>query len=278
MTVTSDKRQATSNGWTTQKSNELFFPRIGSILLLLSLVTCHLSPVTCQAAQLPSLFRGVVVADSPLGVRVVSVEAASQAALADLRPEDVIVSVDGREVRSIDAFSSLSTAMQGKMLSATVIVFRNGSPRQLQLHVYSYPIVRMWGVQFIPDHDLRFAEPRVGLEYWRRLGRGFEEARKPSEALNAYLNGLHHAPDDLATAFRISELSFQESRRHLASRQLLEGVASLRQALLIVEKLFDAPLTDEQMAAIKRELQATLDALRQVSGPERSRLDLQTNV
>ena len=36
--------------------------------------------------QLPSLFRGVVVAEGPVGVRVVRVEETSQAYLADLRP------------------------------------------------------------------------------------------------------------------------------------------------------------------------------------------------
>jgi len=67
-----------------------------------------------MAGQRPSLFRGVVVADSPLGVRVVSVEDASQASQADLRPEDIIIRVDGADVGSIDAFAMFSEALKGR--------------------------------------------------------------------------------------------------------------------------------------------------------------------
>jgi hypothetical protein len=127
----------------------------------------------------------VVVADSPLGIRVIRVEDASQAAHADLRPEDVIVSVDGRNIRSIDEFAQLSMAMRGTTKRATVLIFRNGSPRELSLHVYSYPLLDTWGIEVVPDYDLRFADPAIGRDYWARLGRGFLEADKPSEALNA---------------------------------------------------------------------------------------------
>jgi len=64
----------------------------------------------------------VVVADSGLGVRVVSVEEGSQPHQADLRAEDVIVQVDGREVHSIDEFAILSRAMKGRATRATVRV------------------------------------------------------------------------------------------------------------------------------------------------------------
>src|SRR3989338_1779375 len=98
-----------------------------ALLLTLSPVTCHLSPWIACANQLPSLFRGVVVADSSLGVRVVSVEEASQAALSDLRPEDLIVRVDDTDVHTIDEFSTVSTAMKGRAISAAIVVVRAGA-------------------------------------------------------------------------------------------------------------------------------------------------------
>ena len=242
------------------------------LLFFLSLVTCHLSPSSVFAAQLPSLFRGVVVADSPLGVRVVSVEETSQAFLADLRPEDIVIRVEGTEIHSIDEFSTLSQALQGRVLSTTVLVFRNGVPRELALHLYSYPILRTWGLEFVPDHDLRFGQARVGLDYWRRLARGFDEAGQSAQALNAYLNGLHNVPDDLDTALKVAELSSRISQQHLGegalapSHQdrmtgLAEGIASLRDALLIMQKLFDYQLSEDQLRAIKLQLQETRRAL-----------------
>ncbi len=215
-----------------------------------------------SAAQVPSLFRGVVVADSPLGVRVVSVEESSQAFLADLRPEDLIVRIQGQDVHSIDEFAVLSNDMRARAVAATVVVFRNGTPHELKLHAYSYPILREWGVEFVPDHDLRFAQPQIGLDYWTRLGRGFEEAGKLPEALNAYLNGLHNVPRDAATALKVAELFSRVSHQRLAEGALAEGIVSLRQAVLVTEKLFDYPLTDEQLQTIRRQLQETVSAIR----------------
>lgn len=214
------------------------------------------------AAQLPSLFRGVVVADSPLGVRVVSVEESSQASLADLRPEDLIVRVRNTDVRSIDEFAAVSTALKGRAISATVVVFRNGAPLALTLHLYSYPVLRGWGVEFLPDHNFRFAEPSVGRDYWFRLGRGFEEAGKPREALDAYLNGLHNVPTDMALGLKAALLFAKAGQEQLKAGSLADGLASLRNGTLMMQGLFDYPLSDEQLALIKEQLQATLKAMK----------------
>jgi len=241
--------------------------RCGSMFygLSLSLVTCYLSPRTVLAAQRPSLFRGVVVADSSLGIRVVSVEESSQASLADLRPEDMIVSIDGTEIHSIDEFATLSSALKGRAVSTTLVVFRNGNPFQISLHLYSYPILRAWEIEFIPDYDLRFAQPEIGLAFWRRLGRGFEEAHKPAEALDAYLNGLHNVPTDVATALKVSELSSRLSHEQLDHGNLKAGIVLLTQTLTVMQKLFDYPLTDEQLQIIKGRLTDTLQALHQTT-------------
>jgi len=239
------------------------FLKIGVLGLSFSLLPPHSSDL--MAKSLPSLFRGVVVADDPSGVRVVSVEAGSQAALGDLRPEDVLVQVNGTPVRTIDEFAERSRLLKGTTAHVEVLVLRNGQPQALALHLYSYPLLRAWGIEFVPDHDLRFAQPHIGLAYWSRLGRGFEDAGKPAEALNAYLNGLHNAPDDVAAALKVSELSLRVSQQQLQQEAMLDGISSLRQALVVMEKLFDHSLTEEQLQTIKRELESTLQMLRKQS-------------
>ena len=232
------------------------------VVASLSLVACCLSLPSVFAGNWPSVFRGVIVADSAVGVRVVSIEESSQAFQADLRPEDIIIGVDGHEIHSIDDFAALSTSLKGRATLATVLVFRRGVPREIRVYLYSYPLLRTWGLEFIPEHDLRFAEPRIGLEYWTRMGRGFEEARQPGDALNAYLNGLHDVPADSATALKVAELFSSLGQQHFAQRRLSEGIASLRQAIMVFEKLFDYPMTDDELQRIKHQLEATLDALR----------------
>ena len=237
-------------------------PRLFFLFASPLLVFILLSSSRAFSSTKPSLFRGVIVADSPLGVRVVSVEEASQAQLADLRSEDVIVRIQDAEIGSIDEFATVSQALKGRAASATVLVFRNGSPRELVVHLYSYPLLREWNVQFIPDYDIRFAQPEVGRDYWLRLGRGFERADKPSDALNAYLNGLHNVPADADTALTASRLFAAVSRERLARGELAEGIAQLRQSLSILERLFDHPLTTEQLESVRDQLRETLQTLR----------------
>lgn len=238
--------------------------RISCLLGWLLVAGCWL-PTTAGAVQLPSLFRGVVVVDSPLGIRIVSIEESSQAHQADLRPEDIIVRVNDTELRSIDEFAVLSSQLKGHAVSANVLVFRGGAPVEITLHLYSYPLLREWRVQFVPDDEIRFAENRLGLNYWTRLGRGFEGAGKVDEALRAYLNALHNVPTDTAMALKISELFSRVSQQRFTEQAAGDAVAALRQALLVLERLFDYPLTEEQMEAVRRQLQDTLRSLHSYS-------------
>ena len=170
--------------------------------------------------------------------------------------------VQETELRTIEDFAALSTALKGRAASATVLVFRNGAPRELTLHLYSYPVLRAWGLAFIPQHDVRFAEPPTGLAHWVRLGDGFTRADKPAEAVDAYLNGLHNVPDDAPTALKVSGLLVRMSRERLSSGDLAEGAAQLNRALKVMNGLFTRPLSTEQLESVKRQLTESLAALR----------------
>ncbi len=220
-----------------------------------------------EAASLPSLFRGVVVADNALGVRVVTIDGSSQAYAADLRPDDLIVRVDDDEVHSIDDFAAVSNKLRGKTIKASVIVLRNGSPKQLLLHLYSYPVLNAFGIEWVPEHDVRFAQPEIGRDYWMRMARGFETAGQSAKALDAYLNALHNTPSDGQAAFLASVVASKIGQEQVKSGNFSEGLTSLRSSLLITQKLFDGPLSDEQLSAVKDQLKATLQAIRQAPRP-----------
>jgi len=226
-----------------------------------------------DAEQLPSIFRGVVVtnlsgpegsgpAGSVPGVRVVSVEEGSQAALADLRPEDIIIRINDTPLRTIDEFAVVSQALKRSATKAGVFVLRNGEPRELLVHLYSYPVLRRWDLTFVPDHDIRFAEAKVGMAYWMRLARGFETAGRSDQALNATLNALHNDPDNLDVALKASELLSRIARAKLAAHRLREALIAIQEGTILLGKLFDQPLDDAKLQAIKSQLEETLRALR----------------
>ena len=214
------------------------------------------------AGPLPSLFRGVVVVDHPLGVRVVSVEESSQAALADLRSDDVLVQLNDTAIKTIDEFAMVSLALRGQAVKARVVVLRDGQPRELFVHLYSYPLLRQWELYFVPEHDLRFIEPKAGLAYWLRLARGLETAHDPEPALNAYLNALHQDPAQLDVAVQAEELMWEMARARLAQHRLPDALAALEQGTTLLRHLFDHPLDGVQLELVKHQLQETLALLR----------------
>ncbi|OGX13284.1 MAG: hypothetical protein A3I71_02755 [Omnitrophica WOR_2 bacterium RIFCSPLOWO2_02_FULL_63_16] len=216
-----------------------------------------------RAGQLPSLFRGVVVADSPEGVRVIGVEEGSQADVADLRPEDIVLQVNDTPVKTIEEFSRTSQDLKGRAFKASVVILRNGEPRDVILHLYSYPVLRHWDLTFIPEHDVRFADPEVGAQYWMRLGRGFLSAKKPEPALNAYLNALHNDPRQLDAALRVAGLLLELTQSRLQAQRLPEALAAFKQGAVVLEHLFEHPLASDQLASIKSQLESTLRVLQE---------------
>ena len=247
--------------------------RIGrqvKVLLWFSLVSCLLSHVSAFATQLPSLFRGVVVADNPLGVRVVSVEEHSQAYLVDLRPEDVIVQINDAAVRSIDEFAVISQTLKGQATKATIRLLRSGQPLDLILHLYSMPILRQWNLAFVPKYEFRFADPKAGREYWARLGRGFEMVGNLELALNAYLNALHNDPAQMDLALKAAELLWKLAQIRLHAKQLPQALMALQQGTTLLERLFDQSLTESQLEMVKAQLEETVKVLRAWSQKENS--------
>lgn len=227
------------------------------------LVSCLLCLVSAVAGQLPSLFRGVVVADSAHGVRVVSVEEHSQAFLADLRPEDLILQVNHTPMRTIDEFATLSSQLKGVAVKATLVIVRNGEPRELVLHLYSYPVLRQWDLAFVPDDDMKFVEPRAGLSYWARMGRGYETVGDLEAALSAYLNGLHNEPTFVDAAFKVSDLLWQIAQQRLAAKNIGEAMTALQAEVRLLHRLFEQPMTEEDLQRIKGQLERTIAVIHQ---------------
>ncbi len=227
------------------------------------LVFCWAGSVRAEG-NWPSLFRGVVASDGEAGVRIVSVDPESQAWLADLRPEDIIVRIGEADVRTIQDFSAISAALKGTTDHAEVVVFRNGAPRRINLHLYSYPVLKAWGVEFIPNFEMRFGDPAAGRDYWTRLARGFNEVGNKEEALNANLNALHNLPGDPQTALAACEGYFDLAQARLAEQAVMPALTYLGAALSMAEHLFEYPLSEDDLVRIKSRLKATLEALRKL--------------
>ena len=235
-------------------------PLLAFFLLTYSLT--HLLTPSVSANSLPSLFRGVIIANSPVGVRVVSVEERSQAYVLDLRPEDVVVQINGEAVKTIDDFAVLSQRLKDRSTKAAVLILRNGEPQELLVHLYSVPVLRQWGLSFVPEHDMRFVDPTASAAYWTRLARRERDAKDLERALNAVLNALHHDAANLELAIQASDLLWAIARQRIAAQRFPQAFTSIQHATTLLQHLFHHPLTEAQLEAVRAQLQETLAVLR----------------
>ena len=223
-----------------------------------------MSHVPAAAAPLPSLFRGVVVADGRGGVRVVSVEERSQAFLADLRPEDLILRINEMPTSRIEQFATVSQLLKGHQAAATLLVMRSGELRDIILHLFSYPVLTRWKLAFVPDFDLRFGDPSVGREYWTKLAHEFQAAGRRDAALNALLNALHNDPESVETAWLVSEALWDVSEIQLGSNRMADALGTLRNQLTLLDRLFDEPLEEGRLRTLKLRLSDSITSLKKI--------------
>ena len=123
--------------------------------------------------------------------------------------------------------------------------------------------LHQWDLAFIPDHELRFAEPTAGRHYWLNLGRGFETADDLDGALQASLNALHNEPDNVEVAMNTADLFWRIAERHLQSRRLPDAMRALGSGTALLHRLFEHPLKPEQLNQIKSRLEESLHLLKE---------------
>lgn len=210
---------------------------------------------------MPSLFRGVVVADAKPGALVVSVDEEAIAYAGGLRPGDVILIINGTPIASIDDFAAQSRRISGKMTEATLKIERAGRSVELLVSLFSQRLLEAWGERFVPNLELRFRDPKAGYAYWWSEAQRLTRERRASLAIEALETALHYQPEHADAVLLLAEQWSQLAQSRFAGRRNDQGVAALQHAVNLYQRLLAQGATTEQLAQVKAQLQQLVTTL-----------------
>jgi len=176
-----------------------------SVCGLLSAVCCLLSSATVAAEELPSLFRGVTVGEGRPGVVVVFVREDAFALAAGVRAGDHLVAIDEQPINSLEDFADMSRALAGRRTDVSVELLRGGTRFTTDVSLASPTVRSAWGLAFLPDYSLRFADPNAARRYWSQRASHELVQGQDVEAMRSLLNVLHYAPDAYDEALALCE-------------------------------------------------------------------------
>ena len=257
-----------------KKLRVVFFPRrllekTTRSFFLLGVMLSSASLVMAAETKMPSLFRGVVVADATPGARVLSVDEESIAYAGGLRPGDVILLMHGASIASIDDFAAQSQRIGGKTTEVVLKIERAGRPVELLVSLFSPRLLEAWGERFVPNLELRFRDPKAGYTYWWGEGRRLARERRTSLAIEALATALHYQPDRAETALLLAGQWNLLAQSRFAGRRNDQGVAALQHAVNLYQRLLAKGATAEQLQQVKAQLQPLVHTLgRQLPAPE----------
>ena len=214
---------------------------------------------------MPSLFRGVVVANAAPGALVVTVDEESTAYAGGLRQGDIILLINGASVASIDDFAAQSRRMTGKTTEATLQITRGGRPVELLVSLFSQRLLEAWGERFVPNLELRFRDPQAGYTYWWSEGQRIARDHRTSLAIEALETALHYQPEHADAALALAEQWNLLAQARLADHRNDQGVAALQHAVNLYQRLLAKGVTAEQLTQVKTQLQQLVGTLKQQS-------------
>ncbi len=232
----------------------------GTALLTISV------PGTARAfadERLPSLFRGVVVADAKPAVVVVTIDEESAAYAGGLRSGDVITTVEGQTIASMEAFARQSQRLAGTVAELKLTVQRAGQSAELLLSLFSARLLEVWGERFVPNLELRFREPSAGYAYWNAEAHRAIRAQRAAPAIEALETALHYQPDHLDTALSLAGQWNLLAQSQFVEHHHAQGIASLQHAINLYQRLLTKGIAQDQLVEVKAQLQRLVDALKQ---------------
>ncbi len=218
-------------------------------------------------AQVPmgqlDLMEGIEVKESAVGVQVVSVREDSQAYGAGVRVGDRIIRMGETAVSTVSEFEQLAwnTAEADKV---TLLAYRHSEPQTFEVHRFSYPVLARWGFALKPNLELRFGEADIGSYYWIKQAITWETAEDWSQAIYAYLNALHHKPDQVHVVIRVAEL-YARLGDGLLTTSSKDALDNYTKSIHLLNRLFDENLDTAQLKRVRDLLKSAILATQQSS-------------
>jgi len=205
-------------------------------ITIMSLST-FISPVHAQ-----SIFSGMVFSEGKKGLKIVEVQSGSPGFDAGLKKGDIVLEIEGKEIKSLPDYVKVSRAIKNKKVEASLVILRKDVEYDVTIMVYSIPIYQKWQEKVVKPIKLSRGLTKTPYIYW--VGKGYRALKKNvsnkpvdvkiinhNKALGYLLNALHYRPESIDTALQIANAYRKLGDLYVEKGTVKEGVINYRKSI-----------------------------------------------
>lgn len=214
-----------------------------------------------------SLFSGLVLSQGEQGVKVVEVYPGSSANSSGIKVGDLLVEIEGVQIKTLEDFVARSKALEGKKPELALLILRAGKLQNATLSGYSVPVFKTWQEKVLPPPHSTLGGVSL-FQYWTEKGRKKRDENKGDspldvqlvnceEARDFFFYALHYSPTSLEVALLIADTYGTTAR-------IYQDKGSLPQAVEYYKKSADLYAKCSKKTTAEATLKKILGSLQEV--------------
>jgi len=211
-------------------------------LYIISFITIMSLGVFTSPCLAQGVFSGLIISEKKDGIKIVELQSGSPGFDAGLRTGDIVLEIDGKEVKKLRDYVKISRELKGKKVEVSLVILREGVSYDVTIMIYSVPIYQHWKEKVAKPLDLPRGLTNTPYVYW--VGKGFRALQKPNDklsfkakaanynlALKFLLNALHYRPESIDTALKVAKAYNELGKLYVMKGDMKEGVINYRKAI-----------------------------------------------
>ena len=230
------------------------------------------SPVLAQ-----SLFSGLVLSERSKGLMVVEVQKESPVFDAGLRQGDIVLELEGKEVKNLESYVNLSRKIKNdEKVEAYLTILREGAKYEAVIKVYSIPVFQSWNEKVAKPTGAPRNLKGTPFEYWvdrgkRTLAKAERESifqtkvKRYNEAITYLYNGLHFQPESVDIALQIASTYRIVGKLYLGNRSKEESIKNYKNSFKLYAYCFKKTEKEESLKLILLDLKEIEKELGQIN-------------
>ncbi len=222
---------------------------------------CFVTPCKAQ-----SLFSGLILSERKEGLKIVGIQSGSPGHDAGLREGDIVLEIEGKKVKTIPAYVSISRGLKNKKTEVSLVVLRKGVEYDVDITAYSIPIFKYWNEKVSKPVELPKGLTNTPYVYW--VGKGYRSLKKSVDklpvdgqianyntSLRSLLNALHYRPDSIDAALQVAGVYHKLGKLYVKKGIQIEGVENYRKSMKYYGGCYKKTQEEEYLNKILTNLQ-----------------------
>jgi len=222
-----------------------------------------------------SIFSGMIFSEKKEGLKIVDVQSGSPGFEAGLKKGDIVLEIEGKEIKSLPDYVKISRKIKNKNVEASLVILRKDIEYDVTIQIYSIPIYQHWKVKVAKPIKLPRGLTKTPYIYW--VGKGYRALKKYQDdkpvdvrienynnALKYLLNALHFRPESIDTAIQVANAYRKLGNLDIEKGMVKEGVTNYRKSIKYYDGCYKKSDKEDYLNKILTNLQEIEEELSKV--------------